>query len=374
MERNSLPVSLQTLNKWYSEKGTLKFDLIFQRKVGYWSAITKSMLIWSVLTNSYIPPVLLVKADDDIVDDKGKAASVYSVLDGAHRLTTLFSYMNDEFPLHGAIPQIDIDEGSFDIAGKKFSELEQELQNLLNSFKLSIQVLSHATNDELTTLYTNINSGRELSVLSKAKPKLGVELCEYFAKICDMPFISQGLSLSSTQVLKEEDLACCLYGLMLVSDYNDYKSLSLGECDKFAVWLCKNMTDQLKQDFKDIIGYLGVFNARCKYLRKNNVSVIIKLAEYIMLEDIDAQSYKVFLNAFFTSEHEDYKEASGVGNTKLPKVKARYEILARAAEEWFKISILEDTKNSKADEPPSSSEEEAPVAPKIEEEVSSEAT
>lgn len=346
MERNSLPASLQTLYKWYSEKNTLKFDLVFQRRVGYWNSITKSMLIWSVLTNSYIPPVLFVKDDKDIIDEKGKSSSVYHVLDGAHRLSTLFSFMNDEFSLHGAVPAIDIDEGIFELAGKKFSDLEQELQNLLNSFKLSLQVISHATDEELTTLYTNINSGRELSVLSKTKPKLGIELCEYFADICEMPFISQGLALSATQVLKEEDLACCLQGLMLISNYNDFKSLSLKECEKFAPWLRENMQNQLQQDFKDIIKYLGVFNTRTKYLKKNNVSVIIKLTEQIILEDIDAEAFKAFLDDFFENENEDYKEASGVGNVKLSKVNARYEILAKAAEKWFNLSLLEGVENS----------------------------
>ena len=140
MERNSLPVSLQTLYRWKKDKNTLRFDLIFQRKYGYWTSITKSMLIWSVLTNSYIPPVVLVKQEEDIADEKGKPMSVYSTLDGVHRLSTLFSFLGDEFVLHGSVPAIDIDEGHFEIAGKCFSELEQELQNLINSFKLSISL------------------------------------------------------------------------------------------------------------------------------------------------------------------------------------------------------------------------------------------
>lgn len=357
MERNSLPVGLSQLYKWHKDKGTLNFDLSFQRNIGYWSSIVKSMLIWSILSNSYIPPIILVKADEDKEDDKGKSMSVYSVLDGSHRLgQSLFPYMNDEFALHSSTPTVNIDGDEFKIANLTFSQLPQELQNLINSYKFNIQCISHATEEELTMLYININSGKELSTLAKAKPHLGVELCEYFAEISEMPFMSQGLALSATQALKEEDLACSLQSLMLISEYEDYKSLSLAECLKFADWLHENMTSQLKEDFKDIIDYLGVFSTRTKYLKKNNVCIIVKLAEQMLLEGIEAASYKAFLNEFFVGDNEAYKENSGVGNVKLPKVEARYEIMTKAAEQYFNISILEGAENDEVKVEQSSSD------------------
>ena len=61
---------------------------------------------------------------------------------------------------------------------------------------------------------------------------------------------------------------------------------------------------------------MNVFSTKTKYLRKNNVAVIIKLAEQMLLEGIEAEAYKSFLNEFFSTDNEKYKEHSGSGNVK----------------------------------------------------------
>lgn len=214
MNRSSLPAGLSTLKKWKDEKDTLHFDLAYQRHQGMWGQIQKSMLVWSILADSYIPPIVLVKADEDKVDEKGKSMSVYSVLDGLQRLSNLFDFLDNKYQLHGSTPDVDIDGDTYELAGKYFEDLPQDIQNLINSYKFSIQVIANATEDELTMLFTNINSGKELSVIQKAKPKLGVALCNYFAKITSSTLFSQGLNLTSNQALREEDLAIALQSLI----------------------------------------------------------------------------------------------------------------------------------------------------------------
>ena len=72
MQRSSLPVGLQTLKKWYeSQDKILRFDLPFQRSAGQWNNYTKSSLVWSLLADSYVPPIVLLKNKAG-VDAKGK--------------------------------------------------------------------------------------------------------------------------------------------------------------------------------------------------------------------------------------------------------------------------------------------------------------
>ena len=344
MNRSSLPVGLSTLKKWKDEKDTLHFDLAYQRHQGMWGLPQKSMLVWSILADSYIPPIVLVKADEDKVDEKGKSMSVYSVLDGLQRLSNLFDFLDDKFQLHGSTPDVDIDGDSYIIRGSYFSDLPQEIQNLINSYKFSIQVIANATEEELTMLYTNINSGRELSVIQKAKPKLGVSLCDYFAEITSSVLFSQGLNLTASQALREEDLAIALQSLIIMNDsYEDWKSVSVAECFKYAEYLRGSMTSQMKQDFKDVVDYMSVFDSKTKYLRKNNVAVILKLAEQMLLEGIEAEAYRAFLNEFFSTDNEDYKEHSGAGNVKRVNVEARYDILKRECYKYFNLGSTENS-------------------------------
>ena len=61
MNRSTLNVGLSNLKKWKEEKNALRYDLSFQRHIGMWSLPAKSMLVWSILSDSYIPPVVFEK-------------------------------------------------------------------------------------------------------------------------------------------------------------------------------------------------------------------------------------------------------------------------------------------------------------------------
>ncbi len=349
MTRSSLNVGLSNLKKWHEEKNSLRYDLSYQRHTGMWSLPAKSMLIWSILSDSYIPPLVFIKNEEDVIDEKGKAMSCYSVLDGAQRTTNLFSFMNDEYRLHGSTPDVEIDGEMYELAGSLFSELPQELINSINSYKFNIQVIANASEAEQIMLYANINSGVALSIMQRAKPELGVDLCNYFSGVVEKPFFSQGLNMTAAQALREEDLCMALQSLMLMSDYDEYKSVSVAECLKFASYIKNNFSKQEQENFLETVDYLGVFDKKAKYLRKNNVAVIVALAEQMLYEGIEASDYKNFLNEFFASDNEDYKFYSGSGNVKRVNVEARYDILRRACYEYFKLELPSDDENSELD-------------------------
>ena len=62
MNRSSLPLGVNKLKKWCDDENrVLRCDLPFQRHAGAWSPITKSNLVWSILADSYTPPIVLFK-------------------------------------------------------------------------------------------------------------------------------------------------------------------------------------------------------------------------------------------------------------------------------------------------------------------------
>ena len=109
MNRSSLPVSVNTMKKWFeSDDKVLQCTLPFQRHSGMWSSILKSNLVWSMLADSYIPPIVLLK-DKRGEDSKGKDIFGYQVLEGQQRLiTTLFPFLNDEWTLHGSVEPVEV--------------------------------------------------------------------------------------------------------------------------------------------------------------------------------------------------------------------------------------------------------------------------
>ena len=359
MNRSSLPSSLGTLKKWASpDKDTLRFDLSYQRHSGMWSSIQKSMLVWSILSDSYIPPLIFLK---NYEDRDGKDTPVYSVLDGQQRLTSLFEFIGDEengggFPLHASTLDVDIDGDVYEIQGLKFSELSQEMQNLLLGYKFSIQAIEGAIDEEAENLFLNINNGVPLSTVQKSKARLGDELCQYFRGILEKPFFTQAINLSANQCLKEDDLAVALQAYMLLSEgYDDYKSISVAECFKFAEWLRNNLDEDEQTNFTLTIEYLGIFDKKMKFLKKTNIVPVIVVAQFLMLQGVEESEAKSFFNDFFSSESEEYAVFCGAGNVKRPMVEGRVRTLKEAACIQFDLDFEEEDENSEvnADEPSS---------------------
>ena len=204
MNRSNLPLGLCKLKKyWDSPERTLRCDLPFQRHAGVWSPITKSNLVWSMLADSYIPPIVLLK---DRTED-GKS----------------FIY--------------EIDGQSYELAGKFFEELPKEIQNTISQYRFTIQCLENYTLKEAEALFFNINSGVPLSAVQKAKPKMGTDLIRFFTGLLGGNFFSQAVNITAAQAKREDDLLMLLQSAALLDnrheDYN-YKSISAAEMLNYA--------------------------------------------------------------------------------------------------------------------------------------------
>ena len=112
---------VQTLtNKIKREKIVLKHRL--QRREGVWSKSSKSLLCDSLLRGYIVNPVHTIVEND-----------VQYVIDGVQRLSTLYDYLNDKFSLSKDLEPVEIDGVSYDIAGKKFSKLDEPVKDELLS-------------------------------------------------------------------------------------------------------------------------------------------------------------------------------------------------------------------------------------------------
>lgn len=131
----------------------IKLDPDFQRHT-VWSPKQKSELIESILMG--IPlPLIYVKEDD-----KG----VYIIVDGRQRLTTLFQFMNHEFPLQNLSVLKDLNGAYFSEAtknGTKFDKyLAQAQQSKIEDCQLTLHVIKPPTQDRVTfDLFDRVNRG-----------------------------------------------------------------------------------------------------------------------------------------------------------------------------------------------------------------------
>lgn len=143
----------QLKRKHDKEPALLKLDPDFQRH-SVWSPKQKSELIESILMG--IPlPLIYVKEDE-----KG----VYIIVDGRQRLTTLFTFMNHEFPLEKLTVLKNLNDAYFSKTkenGTGFTTyLTQAQQSKIEDCPLTLHVIKPPTKDRVTfDLFDRVNRG-----------------------------------------------------------------------------------------------------------------------------------------------------------------------------------------------------------------------
>lgn len=339
MNRSTLPLGVGALYKyWHSPEQTLRCSLSFQRNSGMWSLITKSSLVASVLTDSFIPAVVFLK-DKVGTNEKGKDICRYEILDGQQRLTSLFEFLDDRFALHGAVEPIEFDGFTYDIAGKKFSELEPELQDAIKGYRFSIQALENYTYPEVEKLFFNINSGVALSTIQKSKAKLGNENMAFFNELLTSNFFTQSVNLTEAQAKREDDLLLLLQTMLLLDNRHEgreYKNISAATCLAYAESIRNTYNGDKRDMLQALVEYLDeAFPVKMKYLRKNNAIIVGVCAKAAQEQGADPNAFKAFICEFSNNIYPAYEEASGSGNIKAPKVQMRLRVMFLAMCQYF---------------------------------------
>lgn len=149
--------------------GTIVYNNAIQR--GFvWDKTRMSLLIDSILRDYPVPPIYTIKTNDKIVV-KGKEVSVYDCIDGKQRSTTLKLFLENEFALTGLEPIEQADGTEIDINGKTFAELDEDMQDTIKSYSLTVYFFSDITDEQISEMMSRLNNGKVLSGVENARIK-----------------------------------------------------------------------------------------------------------------------------------------------------------------------------------------------------------
>ncbi len=138
------------------KKGKCSFDNIIQRSY-VWEKARKSDLIHSMIEGYPVPPFYT-----------RRIAGVYDFLDGKQRMDAISGFINDEYELTN-LPMVsyepmDANESiELDISSMKFSELPEELQDVILGYSLTIYYYEDITTEQIATMFRKLNNGKPLS-------------------------------------------------------------------------------------------------------------------------------------------------------------------------------------------------------------------
>ena len=363
MQRSTLPTGVKTLMNW-KEKKTLTFDNPVQRAGSQWNLLQKSLLIHSMLANYPIPGVYLLKGKN------AENVTVYDCLDAKQRLTSVFEFINGEYELHSATPEVLVDGTTYDLANIKFEDMSDECKDAITGYRFSINCIEEATEEEIEEIFKRLNNSTPLSAIQKARTVMGSNLARWTKELCNMHFFQHSINLTVAQLRREADLETLLQGMLLISSregsYTDWKAISTAEVTKYCEYIRNNYGDDKILEIMSVVDYLSkAFVDKHKFLKKSNIPTVLLLGKVAVENELDPHEFKSFIDVFSNCICTEYDENCGSGNVKRVKTEGRLLAIAKKFKEYFELDdigiLYADEVAVKAgsfDETPSSTEEE----------------
>ena len=340
MIRTTLNWTVKNLKSMYDEKETLSFNHPIQRQSAQWDNEQQSLLIHSMLANFPVPAVYVHKTESIEVDAKGKHSYTYSVLDGKQRMTTVFSFINGEYALSEDIPDVEIEDVTYEIAGKYFEDLDEDVQQEILRFRFNIQAFEDVTDEMIEDIFFRLNNSTPLTKSQKARPLMGVENSIFINDILAGRFFTEKCTFSKMQLKRSDDMCTLLQGMMLLDNkYRDYdfSSISADEVMNYSQYIKNNYPDECKDRLKRIIGFLNnVFYMKDKNLKKVNIPVLFLIADKALAESITGTNFRRWYNSFFEEHKKEYNLYCSSDSIKKEKTLGRIEIMTRYFDEYFR--------------------------------------
>ena len=194
-------------------KGTAKFDNTVQRSL-VWTKEKKSRLIHTVILNLPCPPLYA-----NVYRDKETGKKIYDFLDGKQRSHAFKEFLEDSFELVD-VPVLTFTDGKeFDLNGYKFSELPEELKDMIKDYSLSIFVLEELDEDEVADLFYILNNGVSLTKIEISRVK--ANSLDSIHKVSNHPLFDVCLTEKAKAKYYNEDIVVKAFALL----FNETDSL-----------------------------------------------------------------------------------------------------------------------------------------------------
>lgn len=323
------------------DNGLICRDALIQRTDDQWSRKQKSKLIESILADRPIGSILTALGRSE-----SQSYSVTSLIDGLQRTTAIVDYVHNRFSLDKKANPIlcrfrnedgDVIEHSFEVAGMKFNQLPEPIQNFIYQYRLTIYKYEGFTDDELDDVVYCVNNGKTPTAYQKMRFLLGSENMRSLQPICDSTLWEDN---KSCKAKNDSILSCVIRSLMMLTQG---ESVNLGaasmakfvDSDSFDsnvkmsdIKELKNLVEQLAE-----IKY-NMTDEELELLDSCSIPhLLIALKKYNdSCDTINTSSFLEIIREFWNSdEYEEYEEycssGSGASQYSAENVQKRQQII-----------------------------------------------
>lgn len=324
-------------------KDTISFKNIVQRSF-VWEKHRMSELIWSIIMGYPIPPIYAERGKTD-----NEKVKIFDVLDGQQRCTTIYKFLNDEFSLTELKPIPYLDENGneceINISGLKFSELDEELQDIIRDSTITIKYFDSLEQYQKAEMFRRLNSGKPLS--TKARTLASAKDIEGLLDIGSHTLFDKMLSDKARENKNQVSIIMKVY-IML---NHDIENISFASKDLNPLIEKTEISDTEKLELVKIFDFIvNVHNDLIECGEKKMAKKLytethlVSLTPYFkkaMEDNIDETMIAEWFINFFKTEnnsdiYEKYDEACTGGVARNTAIVTRHEALGESFKEFFK--------------------------------------
>lgn len=305
------------------DKGEINFDNPIQRGL-VWSKKDSSLYIHSLLYDIliYQKPFLISKKENG-----------WDVLDGKQRGTSLIKYINNEYALTGLQkePQIMLHGNPYNINGKFFKQLPDDLQMKILDFQIDMAVLEEAPVEIESLFFNRSNSGKAMAKTDLARSKN--RAINAVKEIAEHEIFKAMFSDKVLLKLPQDEIIVKTWQALNETD-PDYSSKHFNE-------LMENLdiTDDDKQQIISI--YDKVLDAYKRVLITDKVvsNLIMKKTHFLtyiaFVEKFNVDNLSQWLLLFYKNMPEEYIAASVQQTTGTRNTNKRIEIVKKSIDDFL---------------------------------------
>lgn len=304
------------------KKGNISFSHKLQRPIGQWNPRMKSLLIHSLLSGFPVNPIY-------IVDEIG----ILYTLDGSQRTSTCISYINNEFALSKDTPNVFLqvtEEGEsvskeYEIAGKKFKKLDEEVQSTLLACSLEFCTLSEYTDDEVKEMFRRQNTSKPLSGKLLRIVHESDAFSDAVYSLATHSFMDKLVTPTQRKNGTDRDLIIQTLMLICTNNENDFTSFRNKDIDVFVMDHADNSLDKIST----LTDALDSFNEAFDEIKIPVTSIpMVLYSGYRVKKDKKSFSNLVeIINEFLTGydANEEYKQFVQSGTSAQENVRGRLD-------------------------------------------------
>lgn len=339
-KRHTVTHSLKQFCKMISE-GNVVFDYPLQRDKNQWTHAQKSLLIHSIATD-YAVPAVYSKGTVETTD-AGYTQTIYSILDGKQRLTSVHDYLLGQYALMDETPAVRLGNHHYEMAGCYFSELPQPVQDAIYDYTINMYYFVNVTDDELADMFYRLNNGTPMSNQQKVKSKMGVKTATTLNELVKHPFASECVTMTSQQRKRAGDEQVIVEVMMLLDSELNVKVFGNKHIEAYAESMRAGKTELFARLEKAMDYLVEVSPEAHAMFKKKHASYMLMMADQALSLSIPSADFADWMSQFAAFPPEGYEE-SVTGKTSAKKVHNAIQAVKGSFEAYFAKEIPTEAK------------------------------